>query len=404
MFPVVHGSSLLDKGDTQVACTVALGATDMATVRNGYVLGEQTQSLIVTWETPPYARKSFTRSFMYGRIEVDRAELLRQALVPTMPEKVKHTVRVHCDVLAYDGSGLMAAVGAASLALMDAGVAVSAPVAGISLALLTSDALLLEAEHHDSESRGSASEPVLVVDATAVEEEHGAMTLHVAGTACGITLASLDLSSGMPISLEQLQGALACAYSAVQEEVVEISAVLSEPRESTRHAGCTVTLPFPAHLRRMLVGVRGATVSRLEAESGCLITLKEDGAVLLGRSPKVVARGAAVVGHAIEELLEKTDSDRSARGEGGMAFQTKEGAHDEAKHRVEIPASLQGKSRAMFIGKGGSAISKLEADSSAKIMLREGHVAVVADNEATLTAAAERVRRRLAELENVTLS
>ena len=230
------------------------------------------------------------------------------------------------------------------------------------------------------------------------------MTLHVAGTACGITLASLDLSSGMPISLEQLQGALACAYSAVQEEVVEISVVLSEPRESTRHAGCTVTLPFPAHLRRMLVGVRGATVSRLEAESGCLITLKEDGAVLLGRSPKVVARGAAVVGDAIEELLEKTDGDRSARGEGGMAFQTKEGAHDEAKHRVEIPASLQGKSRAMFIGKGGSAISKLEADSSAKIMLREGHVAVVADNEATLTAAAERVRRRLAELENVTLS
>ena len=402
MFPVVHGSSLLDKGDTQVACTVALGATDMATVRNGYVLGEQTQSLIVTWETPPYARKSFTRSFMYGRIEVDRAELLRQALVPTMPDKVKHTVRVHCDVLGYDGSGLMAAVGAASLALMDAGVAVSAPVAGISLALLTSDPLLLEAEHHDSEP--TASEPVLVVDATAVEEEHGSMTLHVAGTACGITLASLDLSSGMPISLEQLQSALARAYSAVQEEVVEVSAVLSEPRESTRHAGCTVTLPFPAHLRRMLVGVRGATVSRLEAESGCLITLKEDGAVLLGRSPKVVARGAAVVGDAIEELLEKTDGDRSARGEGGMAFQTKEGAHDEAKHRVEIPASLQGKSRAMFIGKGGSAISKLEADSSAKIMLREGHVAVVADNEATLTAAAERVRRRLAELENVTLS
>ena len=402
MFPVVHGSSLLDKGDTQVACTVALGATDMATVRNGYVLGEQTQSLIVTWETPPYARKSFTRSFMYGRIEVDRAELLRQALVPTMPDKVKHTVRVHCDVLGYDGSGLMAAVSAASLALMDAGVAVSAPVAGISLALLTSDPLLLEAEHHDSEP--TASEPVLVVDATAVEEEHGSMTLHVAGTACGITLASLDLSSGMPISLEQLQSALARAYSAVQEEVVEVSAVLSEPRESTRHAGCTVTLPFPAHLRRMLVGVRGATVSRLEAESGCLITLKEDGAVLLGRSPKVVARGAAVVGDAIEELLEKTDGDRSARGEGGMAFQTKEGAHDEAKHRVEIPASLQGKSRAMFIGKGGSAISKLEADSSAKIMLREGHVAVVADNEATLTAAAERVRRRLAELENVTLS
>ena len=399
---MVHGSSLLDKGDTQVACTVALGATDMATVRNGYVLGEQTQSLIVTWETPPYARKSFTRSFMYGRIEVDRAELLRQALVPTMPDKVKHTVRVHCDVLGYDGSGLMAAVSAASLALMDAGVAVSAPVAGISLALLTSDPLLLEAEHHDSEP--TASEPVLVVDATAVEEEHGSMTLHVAGTACGITLASLDLSSGMPISLEQLQSALARAYSAVQEEVVEVSAVLSEPRESTRHAGCTVTLPFPAHLRRMLVGVRGATVSRLEAESGCLITLKEDGAVLLGRSPKVVARGAAVVGDAIEELLEKTDGDRSARGEGGMAFQTKEGAHDEAKHRVEIPASLQGKSRAMFIGKGGSAISKLEADSSAKIMLREGHVAVVADNEATLTAAAERVRRRLAELENVTLS
>ena len=76
---------------------------------------------------------------MYGRIEVDRSELVRQALATLVPSDLHHTVRLHCDVLQADGAGVMSAVSAGSLALMDAGVPLRQPAAGMTVALLLSD-------------------------------------------------------------------------------------------------------------------------------------------------------------------------------------------------------------------------------------------------------------------------
>ncbi|CAB4061554.1 pnp [Lepeophtheirus salmonis] len=180
----LHGSALFQRGQTQVLCTVALDSIE-SSLKNDYMStltgGIKEKNFFLHYEFPSYATNEISRSFVAGRRELGHGALAEKALMPLIPKNYPFTIRLTSEVLESNGSSSMATVCGGSLALMDAGVDIKSPAAGVAIGLIS--------RKHDS----NEEEHTLLLDIIGQEDYVGNMDFKIAGTSEGITALQLDV-------------------------------------------------------------------------------------------------------------------------------------------------------------------------------------------------------------------
>ncbi|HYP16244.1 MAG TPA: polyribonucleotide nucleotidyltransferase, partial [Opitutus sp.] len=193
VLPRVHGSAMFQRGDTQNIATTTLGPTKEAQDLDALTGGAKSKSFILHYNFPPFSVGESGRFTGPGRREIGHGALAERSLVPVLPPEdvFPYSIRVVSDIMASNGSTSMASICGGCLALMDAGVPITAPVAGISCGLMTETA-----------SDGSIAKWTTITDILGEEDHFGDMDFKLAGTTKGITGFQLDLKiNGLPFEI-----------------------------------------------------------------------------------------------------------------------------------------------------------------------------------------------------------
>ena len=220
VLPRVHGSAIFERGDTQGLVIVTLGPTKEAQDMDGLTGGATSKSFILHYNMPPFTVGETGRFIGPGRREIGHGALAERSLVPVLPpeDAFPYSIRVTSEIMASNGSTSMASICGGCLALMDAGVPIIAPVAGISCGLMTENA-----------ADGSISKWVTITDILGEEDHFGDMDFKIAGTTKGITGFQLDLKiNGLPFEIAK--AAIYQAKDARIEILRKMLAALPAPR------------------------------------------------------------------------------------------------------------------------------------------------------------------------------
>jgi polyribonucleotide nucleotidyltransferase len=289
VLPVVHGSALFQRGETQALVSLTLGCTKDSQEIDAITGGVQSKSFYLHYNFPPFSVGETGRIGGVGRREIGHGALAERSLLPVIPpeEKFPYTIRVVSDILESNGSSSMASVCGGCLALMDAGVPISDMVAGISVGLVT--------RRDDS---GNIAESVILTDINGSEDHFGDMDFKLAGTRKGITGIQLDLKiSGLP--LELAKQAISQSKNARMAILDTMSATRSEPRqELSKNAPRVHTMQIDPGKIGALIGPGGKTIKKIVELTGAKIDINEDnsGKVL------VYANGGEALEYAINEI------------------------------------------------------------------------------------------------------
>jgi len=279
LLPRTHGTGLFQRGETQVLAVVTLG-----TPRDAHRIGLDNLGLLEPkrfmhhYNMPPFASGETGRLGAPRRREVGHGALGERALQAVIPslEDFPYTIRVVSEVLSSNGSTSMAATCASTLALMDAGVPLVAPVAGISVGLVTSD-------------NGAHA---ILTDIQGEEDHHGDMDFKVAGTATGITAVQVDIKT-THLTAEIIEGAVMRAREARLRILDTIRAAIPAPRaEVSTYAPKLMQTVIPEDTIGSLIGPGGKTIRRLEEDTGAQIDVEEDGTVTVASPTKEGANRA----------------------------------------------------------------------------------------------------------------
>ena len=268
ILPRTHGSALFQRGETQALATVTLG-TSSDEQKIDALLGERYKKFMLHYNFPPFSTGEVKFLRGPGRREIGHGALAERALAPVLPaeEDFPYTIRVVSEVLESNGSSSMATVCGGSLALFDAGVPLTAAVAGIAMGLV------------------KEGEQVRVLTDILGDEDHlGDMDFKVAGTAAGITAIQMDNKVGgvtrdvMRQALHQARDARLFILGVMQE-------ALGKPRkEVSSYAPRIVTLHIKPDKIRDVIGPGGKVIRGLVEETGCKIDIEDDGTVLIASS------------------------------------------------------------------------------------------------------------------------
>ncbi len=261
--PSNHGSALFTRGQTQALVSVTLGATDESLVTET-LLGRKNERFFLHYNFPPFSVGEVKASRGPGRREIGHGALARRALSAVMPpsEDLAFTVRVVSDILESNGSSSMATVCGGSLALMDAAVPITAPVAGIAMGLVTHE--------------GGAA---ILSDISGDEDHFGDMDFKVAGTREGIAALQLDIKIGA-VDLDLIGRSLAQAQVGIGQILEAMATTLAAPRDVVpAHAPQIATIRIPAGRVGTLIGQGGKTVQELQSQTNTRIDVKDDGRV-----------------------------------------------------------------------------------------------------------------------------
>lgn len=262
--PRTHGSGLFQRGQTQVMSIATLGAPSLEQFIET-AEGEETKRYIHHYSMPPYATGETGRIGFPSRREIGHGALAERALEPVIPseDQFPYTIRVVSEVLSSNGSTSMASVCGSTLALMDAGVPIKSPVAGIAMGLVV-------------ESNKSF---VVLTDIAGIEDFNGDMDFKVAGTKDGITALQLDVKT-LELTLPILESVLMQAKKAREEVMEAILEVIPEPRKSlSKYAPKIKVIKIPQGKIGDLIGPSGKTIKKLIAETGAQIDVDDDGTV-----------------------------------------------------------------------------------------------------------------------------
>ncbi|HEY7716799.1 MAG TPA: polyribonucleotide nucleotidyltransferase [Candidatus Binatia bacterium] len=263
MLPRTHGSALFTRGETQALVVTTLGTTSDEQ-RVDALIGEHFKKFMLHYNFPPFSvgEVKFLRG--PGRREIGHGNLAERALVPVLPpeEGFPYTIRIVSEILESNGSTSMATVCGGSLSLMDAGVPVTAPVAGIAMGLIK------EGEH------------VRVLSDILGDEDHlGDMDFKVAGTAEGVTSLQMDIKiSG--VNREIMRQALHQAREGRLHILGVMNATLAEPRSNVSgHAPRIITLKVKPEKIREIIGPGGKVIRGIIEATGVKIDVEDDGMV-----------------------------------------------------------------------------------------------------------------------------
>eukprot|EP00250_Pteridium_aquilinum_P003497 c13815_g1_i1 orf=897-3683(-) len=270
LYPPLHGSSLFSRGNTQVLCTVTLGAPEDAQKLDSLV-GPPKKRFMVHYTFPPYCINEVGKSMGLNRREVGHGTLAEKALLALLPpeDDFPYSVRVTSEVMASDGSSSMATVCGGSLALMDAGVPLRSHVAGVSVGLITTV----------DELTGKITDYRLLTDILGLEDHVGDMDFKIAGTRSGITAIQLDIKPcGIPLDIlcEALEPARVAREHILDCMEQEIREPNTEQKENAPRKGC-----FDIQRENVgrLIGPQGSTVKNIERTTGVRISVSEEGRV-----------------------------------------------------------------------------------------------------------------------------
>jgi len=285
VLPRVHGSAVFTRGETQALVTATLGtADDQQKVET--VDGETWKRFMLHYNFPPFSVGEVAFMRGPGRREIGHGALAERALAPMMPteEKFPYTVRVVSDILESNGSSSMASVCGGSLSMMDAGVPLKSPVAGVAMGLVM------------NEENGKYA---VLTDIAGAEDHYGDMDFKVAGTGEGITALQMDIKvSG--ITMEIMRKALAQAREGRLFILRKMQETLSVSRASvSAHAPRIVTIRIPVDKIRDVIGPGGKMIRSIIERTGVKIDVEDDGRVNVASADEASAAKAIAI---IQEL------------------------------------------------------------------------------------------------------
>jgi polyribonucleotide nucleotidyltransferase len=268
ILPRTHGSALFTRGETQALVTVTLGTSEDTQLIED-LEGESERNFLLHYNFPSFSVGEVRRFGSPGRREIGHGRLAWRSLKAVMPSEKEfpYTIRIVSDILESNGSSSMATICGGSLAMMDAGVPVSAPVAGVAMGLV---------------KEGDAF--AVLTDIAGQEDHHGDMDFKVAGTRAGITALQMDIKiSG--ISREIFAQALEQARRGRLHILDTMEATLQSARpELSAYAPRLLTIMVPEDKIRDIIGSGGKTIRALQKEYACKIDVQDDGTVTVASS------------------------------------------------------------------------------------------------------------------------
>ena len=270
LLPRTHGSGLFTRGETQVLTIATLGTSSDQQIIDG--LGtEDTKRYMHHYNFPPYSTGETSRPRSPGRREIGHGALAERALVPMIPaqEQFPYTIRLVSEVLSSNGSTSMASVCASTLALMDAGVPIKSPVAGIAMGLIKEDERI-----------------AVLTDIQGMEDFLGDMDFKVAGTAQGVTALQMDLKI-KGISPEVMRTALDQAKEARLFVLDKMLSTLASARpELSPYAPRITLLKIDPQKIGAVIGPGGKMIRKIIEETGAKIDVEDDGTVFVASTEK----------------------------------------------------------------------------------------------------------------------
>jgi polyribonucleotide nucleotidyltransferase len=283
VIPRVHGSALFERGETQI-----LGVTTLNMLRMEQTLDtlapEKTKRYMHNYNFPPYSTGETGRVGSPKRREIGHGALAERALVPVLPtrEEFPYAIRQVSEAVGSNGSTSMGSVCASTMSLLNAGVPLKAPVAGIAMGLISAEI--------DGEMRY-----VALTDILGAEDAYGDMDFKVAGTREFVTALQLDTKlDGIPASV------LAAALRQARDARLHILDVMLEaidgPDEMSPHAPRIITVKIPVDKIGEVIGPKGKMINQIQDDTGAEITIEDDGTIYIGAidGPKAEAARVAI--------------------------------------------------------------------------------------------------------------
>ena len=268
ILPRTHGSGLFSRGQTQVLTVATLGAVSESQTIDG-IDEETSKRYMHHYNFPSYSVGETKPSRGPGRREIGHGALAEKALKPVIPstDEFPYAIRLVSEVLSSNGSTSQGSVCGSTLALMDAGVPIKAPVAGISCGLIT---------------KPDSDEFLTMVDIQGVEDFYGDMDFKVAGTKKGITAIQMDIKvDGLTYDIikEAFRKTRDARYYILDEVMLK---AIAEPREHlSEYAPKIITTKVPVEKIKDVIGSGGKTIQKIIAETGVKIDIEDDGSVFI---------------------------------------------------------------------------------------------------------------------------
>ena len=289
VLPRTHGSGLFTRGQTQVLSVLTLGSPgDRQNIDD--ISPEEYKRFMHQYNFPPYSTGEVKRLGAPGRREVGHGALVERSLRPAIPpeEEFPYTIRIVAEVLSSNGSSSMGSVCGGTLALMDAGVPIKAPVAGVAMGLIT----------------GENGNYAILTDIQGVEDALGDMDFKVAGTAEGVTGLQMDIKV-KGITYEIMEKVLSQAKEARAFIMGKMLEVLPQSRDDLKpYAPRITTIQINVDKIGALIGPGGKNIRKITDETGVKIDIEDDGRVLISSSDGIAKDKAVAAIQAITEDVE----------------------------------------------------------------------------------------------------
>ena len=291
LLPRTHGSAVFQRGKTQALSIATLGSPALEQLIEG-MQGEETKRYMHHYNFPPFSVGEVGRRGAPGRREIGHGALAEKAIRPVIPpgETFPYTIRVVSEILSSAGSTSMASVCGSTLALMDAGVPIKEPVAGISVGLIT--------EKDDKQKY------VTITDIAYQEDSQGDMDFKVAGTKNGVTAIQMDTKLdgiSLKIAEEALQKAK-IARTKILDIILET--IPTYRSELSKHAPTVILVKIDPSKIGEVIGSGGRTINKIIAETGAAIDIDDEGTVTISSKVKEACRKAAEMVEAIVKEFE----------------------------------------------------------------------------------------------------
>ena len=287
LLPRVHGSGLFTRGQTQALTSVTLAPLTEGQIIDG-LDPEYTKRYVHHYNFPSYSVGETRPPRSPGRREIGHGNLAERALLPVLPteEDFPYYIRVVNEILESNGSSSQASICGSTLALMDAGVPIQAPVAGIAMGLID-----------------NGDDPVILTDIQGLEDHYGDMDFKVAGTSDGISALQMDIKiSG--VSREILSRALKQAHDARMELLAHLAGTIAEPRaELSPYAPKITGLQIDPEKIGEVIGSGGKVIHKITEETGAQIEIEDDGRVSIIANDE----GALIAKKIIEDIVHELE-------------------------------------------------------------------------------------------------
>ena len=302
LLPRSHGSGLFSRGETQALCLVTLASVQEAQDLDGYTGGETSKRFILHYNFPPFSVGETGRVGVMNRREIGHGALAERSLYPVLPpeDQFAYAIRVSSEIMESNGSTSMASICGGTLGLMDAGVPILAPVAGISVGLIS-----------EPGENGELKRYKTITDILGSEDHYGDMDFKLAGTAKGVTGFQLDLKlAGIPLSL--LNEAIDQAREARGQILDVMTKAMPESRTTlSPYAPRIETLKVNPDKIGLIIGPGGKNIKAMVAESGAQINIDDDGSVKIYASN---GDSLATARRRIEEIVAVIEPGKTYQG------------------------------------------------------------------------------------------